>query len=80
MKNIFLKSTFIFSLLLITSNQIIGQTKRTFEEDGSNKFEFVVVAKLGTLKYQETGNVALNGFTNSADILFSKKISKKVNI
>jgi hypothetical protein len=69
----------MFLLLCLVSNQISAQTVKSYDET-SDKFEFLLTAKLGTAKFKETGNVTLNGFTNGADILISKKISKKISL
>ncbi|WP_291129733.1 acyloxyacyl hydrolase [Flavobacterium sp. UBA7682] len=76
MKKTILKSTIFVSFLCFISNHVFAQTIKA-DDETSNQFEIQVIAKLGTAKFKETGNVSLNGFTNGSDVLISKKITKK---
>lgn len=71
--------TIAFLLLIGYTSTSQTQTK-TETETNDHNVAFIVRGKLGFAKYNETGNIPLNGFVNGSDFLFSFKVGKKTYI
>jgi hypothetical protein len=72
-----MKKQLISVLVILISCTALAQS--TPEKKESN-LEFTVNTKFGFAKLKQTGNVALNGNVNGADILFSLPLGKKWEI
>ena len=75
-----MKKQLIIALLLIGYTSTSQTQTKTETETHDHNVAVIVRGKLGFAKYQETGNVSLNGFVNASDILLSFKVGKKTYI
>ena len=75
-----MKKQLIIALLLIGYTSTSQTQTKTETETNDHNVAVIVRGKLGFAKYQETGNVSLNGFVNASDILLSFKVGKKTYI
>ncbi|ESU29052.1 hypothetical protein FLJC2902T_10890 [Flavobacterium limnosediminis JC2902] len=75
-----MKKNLLTLTLLLCSFALFAQSTTTTSENPTNKFEVLVIAKLGSGIIQETGSAPTNGNINGGDFLLSMKLGKAFNL